>query len=64
MKPLVHCQINANGPDRSGLTNPLHRYLAHCAIAVSGMERKVNRNKAKRKSRFIIILSPVAACLL
>ena len=23
---LVHCQINANGPARSGLTNPLHVY--------------------------------------
>ncbi len=30
---LVHCQINTNGPARSGLTNPLHRYLAHGAIA-------------------------------
>ena len=29
---LLLCQINANGPARSGLTNPLHRYLAHCAI--------------------------------
>ena len=45
-KCLVHCQVNANSPARSGLTNLLHRYLAHYAIVqVYGLDMSIQAQR-------------------